>query len=37
MQRIYESEMNRMQDMIDNSTNTRELGVATKPKEKLAK
>jgi hypothetical protein len=37
MQRIYESEMNRMQDMIDNSTNTREVGVATKRKEKLAK
>jgi type II restriction/modification system DNA methylase subunit YeeA len=37
MQRIYESEMNRMQDMIDNSTNTREVAVATKRKEKLAK
>jgi hypothetical protein len=37
MQRIYESEMNRMQDMIDNSTNTREVGAATKRKEKLAK
>jgi hypothetical protein len=37
MQRIYESEMNRMQDMIDNSTNTREVGAATKRKEKLFK
>jgi hypothetical protein len=37
MQRIYASEMNRMQDMIDNSTNTREMGVATKPKKELAK
>jgi type II restriction/modification system DNA methylase subunit YeeA len=37
MQRIYESEMNRMQDMIDNSTNSREVGAAKKRKEKLAK
>jgi type II restriction/modification system DNA methylase subunit YeeA len=37
MQRIYESEMNRMQDTIDNSTNTREVAAATKRKEKLAK
>jgi hypothetical protein len=37
MQRIYESEMNRMQDMIDNSTNTREVRSATSRKEKLAK
>ena len=32
MQRIYESEMDRMQDMIDNSTNNREVGAATKRK-----
>jgi type II restriction/modification system DNA methylase subunit YeeA len=37
MQRIYESEINRMQDMIDNSDNTREVGAATKRKEKLQK
>ena len=37
MQRIYESESNRMQDMIDNSTNSREVGAATKRKEKLQK
>jgi type II restriction/modification system DNA methylase subunit YeeA len=37
MQRIYESEMNRMQDTMDNSTNTREVAAATKRKEKLAK
>lgn len=37
MQRIYESEMDRMQDMIDNSTNNREVGAATKRKEKLQK
>lgn len=37
MQRIYESEINRMQDMIDHSTNSREVGAATKRKEKLQK
>ena len=37
MQHIYESEINRMQDMIDHSTNTREAAVATKRKEKLQK
>lgn len=37
MQRVYESEIGRMQDMIDHSTNSREVGVATKQKEKLQK
>ena len=37
MQRVYESEINRMQDMIDHSTNTREVAAATKRKEKLQK
>lgn len=37
MQRVYESEINRMQDMIDHSTNSREAGAATKRKEKLQK
>ncbi len=37
MQRIYESEIARMQDMIDNSTNSREVAQATKRKEKLTK
>ena len=37
MQRIYESEMSRMQDMIDYSTNAREIAQATKRREKLAK
>ena len=37
MQRVYESEINRMQDMIDHSTNTREVATATKRKEKLQK
>lgn len=37
MQRIYESEINRMQDMIENSKNSREVGTATKRKEKLQK
>ena len=37
MQRIYESEMERMQDMIDHSTNSREVGQATKRREKLLK
>lgn len=37
MQRIYESEIGRMQDMIDNSSNNREVNLATKRKEKLQK
>lgn len=37
MQRVYESEIERMQDMIDHSTNSREVGAATKRKEKLQK
>ena len=37
MQRIYESEIGRMQDMIDHSTNAREAGQATKCKDKLTK
>ena len=37
MQRIYESEIDRMQDMIEHSTNSREVGSATKRKEKLQK
>lgn len=37
MQRIYESEMSRMQDMIDHSTNAREVVQATKRREKLTK
>ncbi len=37
MQRVYESEIERMQDMIDHSTNSREVGVAAKRKEKLQK
>ena len=37
MQRVYESEINRMQDMIDHSTNTREVASATKRQEKLKK
>ena len=37
MQRVYESEINRMQDMIDHSTDAREVAVSTKRKEKLQK
>ncbi len=37
MERIYESEINRMQDTIDNSGNAREVTVASKRKEKLQK
>ncbi len=37
MQRVYESEIKRMQDMIDHSTNSREVGAATKRREKLQK
>ena len=37
MQRIYESEINRMQDMVDHSTSAREAAQATKRREKLTK
>ena len=37
MQRVYESEISRMQDMIDNSQNAREVAASTKRKEKLQK
>jgi len=37
MQRIYESEISRMQDMIDHSTNTLEVAQANKRREKLTK
>ena len=37
MQRVYESEIGRMQDTIDNSKNRREVSFATKRKEKLQK
>lgn len=37
MQRIYESEIGRMQDTIDHSSNTSEVAAATKRKEKLQK
>jgi len=37
MQRVYESEINRMQDTIDHSANSREVAAATKRKEKLQK
>lgn len=37
MERIYESEINRMQDTIDNSINAREVTSASKRKEKLQK
>ncbi len=37
MERIYESEINRMQDTIDNSSNAREVTASTKRKEKLQK
>ena len=37
MERIYESEINRMQDTIDNSSNAREVTAAAKRKEKLKK
>ena len=37
IQRVYESEINRMQDMIDHSTNAREVAASTKRKEKLQK
>lgn len=37
MQRVYESEINRMQDMMDHSGNAREVAAASKRKEKLIK
>lgn len=37
MQRVYESEINRMQDMMDHSNNAREVATASKRKDKLAK
>lgn len=37
MQRVYESEINRMQDMMDHTTNAREAAVASKRKDKLTK
>ncbi len=37
MERIYESEINRMQDTIDNSSNAREVTTAAKRKERLQK
>lgn len=37
MQRVYESEINRMQDMIDHSASSREVAASTKRKEKLQK
>ena len=37
MQRVYESEISRMQDTIDHSTNAREVGQATKRRDKLTK
>ncbi|NEZ41027.1 BREX-1 system adenine-specific DNA-methyltransferase PglX [Paenibacillus alvei] len=37
MQRVYDSEIERMQETIDNSNNAREITAATKRKEKLTK
>ena len=37
MQRVYESEINRMQDMMDHSGNAREVAAASKRREKLQK
>ena len=37
MQRVYESEINRMQDLMDHSENAREVAAASKRKEKLTK
>lgn len=37
MQRVYESEINRMQDMMDHSGNAREVAAASKRKDILAK
>ena len=37
IQRVYESEINRMQDMMDHTTNAREAAAASKRKDKLTK
>ncbi|WKY48030.1 BREX-1 system adenine-specific DNA-methyltransferase PglX [Eubacteriaceae bacterium ES3] len=37
MQKVYESEMNRMQETIENSSNSRDVSIAAKRKEKLIK
>mgnify|MGYP000376263685 CR=1 FL=1 len=37
MQRVYEAEINRMQDMMDHTTNAREAAAASKRKDKLTK
>lgn len=37
MQRVYESEINRMQDMMDHSENAREVAAASKRKDKFSK
>ncbi|NLC26913.1 MAG: hypothetical protein GX777_09905, partial [Fastidiosipila sp.] len=37
MQQVYENEISRMQDTIDNSSNSREVASASKRKEKLTK
>lgn len=37
LQRIYENEINRMQDMMDHSSNAREVAASSKRKEKLQK
>ncbi len=37
LQRVYESEINRMQETIDNSTNSRDITLAEKRKDKLIK
>jgi len=37
MQRVYESEIDRMQDMMDHSENAREVAAASRRKDKLAK
>ncbi len=37
VQRVYEKEIERMQEIIDNSTNAREVSTATKRKDKLTK
>ena len=37
MQKVYESEMARMQETVENSTNPRDVSAATKRKEKLIK
>ena len=37
MQRVYESEISRMQDMMDHTTNAREAAAASKRKDKLTK